>query len=284
MTERIGEKGQQDGAATVDRPTIIALLAALLILVFALRAGWVVSLLPGWRRSMEALRGLDPLAPHAVLAAIEVLLAWLLVFVVLRLAPEGTEERRGPLAWLGLTASPLPALRVIGLAVLPAYLVFALTQPLNRAVVGFGVLYLAFIGPFAEEVVFRGVAFGLLRRVAGWPFWAAAGMPAVVFGLGHANPFHGAPSLDEIMTFAITATGAVIFAWLYERWRFDLWVPFLLHALMNLAWSLFRVGDGAFAGWLPLVMQVTTVTLAILLSIHATKRRMGPDRDGAAGP
>ena len=276
--------GRRAGETDDRRARIVVMAAAALALLLPWVARPLLGLVPGWRRSMEALRGFDPLAPNAVLAAIEVLLAWLLVFVVLRLAPEGTEGRRGPLAWLGLTASPLPALRVIGLAVLPAYLVFALTQPLNRAVVGFGVLYLAFIGPFAEEVVFRGVAFGLLRRVAGWPFWAAAGMPAVVFGLGHANPFHGAPSLDEIMTFAITATGAVIFAWLYERWRFDLWVPFLLHALMNLAWSLFRVGDGAFAGWLPLVMQVTTVTLAILLSIHATKRRMGPDRDGAAGP
>ncbi len=264
---------------------IAATAAAALALLFPWAVRPLLLLLPGWQPLSGVLRGIDPLAPNAVDAVVEAILAWLLVFAVLRLAREGADGREGPLAWLGLTVSPLPALRVIGLSVLPAYLVFALTLPFDRDVLRLGVLYLAVIGPFAEEVVFRGVAFGLLRRAARWPFWAAAGMPAVVFGLGHANPFHTAASLDEIMTFAITATGAVIFGWLYERWRFNLWVPVLLHALMNLAWNLFPVGNGAFAGWLPLVMQVTTVTLAIVLTIRATKGdQQKPDRKETAAP
>lgn len=272
MAERVGRKGQQDGGATADRRMVIAASAALLILVFEFRAASVMSLLPGWGSLMQGLRGFDPFAPNAALAALEMLSSWLLVFAVLQLVREGREdgEAKSALDWLGLAASPLPALQLVGLALIPGYLVFALTQPVNRDVVGLGVLYLAFIGPFAEEMVFRGVAFGLLRRIAGWRFRTAALVPALVFGLGHANPFHAGASLNEVMTFAITATGAVIFSWLYERWNFNLWVPVLLHALMNFAWSLFRVGDGAFAGWLPLAMQITSMTLAILLTLRWT--------------
>ena len=34
-------------------------------------------------------------------------------------------------------------------------------------------------------------------------------------------------------------------AWFYERWGFNLWVPFFLHCLMNLAWNVFAVGESA---------------------------------------
>lgn len=273
----------RDPAGQIDQRMRIATVgAAALALLLPWMDRPLLGLLPGWQPLMRAFRGFDPLAPNTAEAVVEVLLSWLLVAAVLRLAYEN--PRKGGFAWLGLTSSLLPALRVIGAAVMPAYVVFALTQPVNRAVLGFDVLYLAFIGPFAEEVVFRGAAFGLLRRLARWPFWAAAGVPAAVFGLGHANPFQLPLSLDAVMTFLITATGAIVFSWLYERWRFNLWVPFFLHAFLNFAWSLFRVGDGAFAGWLPLVMQVTTVTLAILLTIRAGGRQAAAERADGTFP
>ncbi len=268
---------------TKNRRLVASLVAVAASLAFFQWDRRLLALVPGWAELMSALHAIMPFLGNTLLVTIDMLFSLLCAAVVLRI---GDQERSGPdmLRWLGLATSPLPALRVIGLAVLPAYLVFALTQPLNLDFARFSVLYLAFIGPFAEEVVFRGVAFGLLRRVAHWPFWAAAALPAVVFGLGHANPFHAAPSLKEIMTFVITATGAVLFSWLYERWRFDLWVPVLLHALMNFAWSLFRVGDGAFAGWLPLAMQVTTVALAILLTIRAAGAKTASERMRKAAP
>ncbi len=255
-----------------SRRSFAAILASAVVVLFALKGWQLLGVLPGWQALSAALRRVDPQAPNAVLSLLEILLACLSVFVVRRLGcGGGATAGRGLLAWLGLARSPGAALRLVGTALVPLYLVFAVMLPLARDVAGFGVLYLAFIGPLAEEVVFRGVAFGLLRRVARWPFWIAALVPALIFGLGHANPFVAFPAIDDIMTFAITASGAFIFSWLYERWRFDLWVPFFLHAFMNFAWSLFRVGEGAFAGWLPTAMQVTSLTLAILLTLRRNR-------------
>ena len=256
------------------RRSFAAILVSALMVLFAMKGGRLLETLPGWDALTMALRRIDPLAPAAVLALLEILLAGLFVFGMLRLDrdDEAAAGRSVP-DWLGLARSPVPALRLVGTALIPLYLVFAVTQPLARDVASVGVFYLAFIGPLAEEIAFRGVAFGLLRRMAGWPFWIAALPPAIVFGLGHANPFVVSPTLDDIMTFAITASGAFLFSWLYERWHFNLWVPVFLHAFMNFAWSLFRVGEGAFAGWLPAAMQVTSVTLAILLTLRGTRRR-----------
>ncbi|GIX17619.1 MAG: hypothetical protein KatS3mg119_1805 [Rhodothalassiaceae bacterium] len=227
----------------------------------------LLGLLPGWAGFAQMLGGIHPQLVNTLLAVVDVLAA--AGIVALGLAATGRQASlRGAGEGLGISAPIGPALRLVLPAVLPAYVVFAVFYPVDPGVLDFGVLYLAFIGPFAEEVVFRGAGFGLLRRLAGWPFWAAAGVPAVLFGLGHADPLAD-PSLDSVMTFAITAAGAVVFAWLYERRGYNLWVPVLLHGLLNFAWSLFEVGGGAFAGWLPLAMQVTTVTLAIVLTLRS---------------
>ncbi len=260
--------------AATDRTRLRASILALLALLFFALDRRILSLVPGWGVLADALRAANPFLVATLLVLIDSLFAMLCVLLALQ-SDERVRAREtgadGIWRWLGLASSPLPALRLAVLALIPGYLVFALTRPLNGDMAGYGVIYLAFLGPFAEELVYRGVAFGLLRRVAGWPFWAAALLPAAAFGLGHANPFGGTPSLDAAMTFLVTASGAIVFSWLYERWRFDLWVPVFLHAFMNLAWSLFRVGDGAFAGWLPLGVQIASVTLAILLTLRRTR-------------
>lgn len=229
----------------------------------------ILRLVPGWTDLKKVLYPIEPFLINTILILLDTLVALWLVGIALRFVGNA-QGRPRILDWIGLTASPMPAIRVVGLALIPSYLVFALTQPVSHDVVSYAVAYLAFIDPFIEEVIYRGAAFGLLRRIAGWPFWLAAGLPAVFFGLGHANPFTVSPSLDTIMTFTITFSGAIIFSWLYERWKFNLWVPVFLHAFMNFAWNLFNVGDGAFAGWLPLAMQITSMTLAILLTLRWT--------------
>lgn len=248
------------------RRTLAGLAGAVAALAFFWFDRELLALLPGWPGFAQMLRGIHPQLMNSLLAVVDVLAA--AGIAALCFAATG---RQAPLRRvcddLGLGAPIRPALRLVVLAVLPAYVVFAVFYPLNPGILDLGVVYLAFVGPFAEEVVFRAAGFGLLRRLAGWPFWVAAGLPAILFALGHANPL-GEPSFDSVMTFAVTGAGAIVFSWLYERWHFNLWIPVLLHSLLNLAWSLFRVGDGAFAGWLPLAMQVTTITLAIVLTLR----------------
>ncbi len=59
----------------------------------------------------------------------------------------------------------------------------------------------------------------------------------------------------------------MLFAWLFQRWDYNLWVPFSLHALMNLTFQLFEVGETALAGWFPFALQAAVLVLAVLLTL-----------------
>lgn len=66
---------------------------------------------------------------------------------------------------------------------------------------------------------------------------------------------------------AITALGSVLFSWLFLRWGFNLWVPFWVHALMNLWWDLFAVDETALGGGLANAARILSVLLAIALTL-----------------
>lgn len=170
---------------------------------------------------------------------------------------------------VGLNAAPWNGLKAAALMVLPLYAVFAFAFSIAE-MVPVEVLYLAFISPFAEELVYRGFAFGMLRKVAGWGFWPAALLPAAFFAWGHLDQANDVASI--VMTVVLVGGGAILFSWLFEKWN-GLWVPLALHVTMNFAWNLFAVGDGAFAGTLPTIMQLTTVVAA--LAITAFRQRIG---------
>lgn len=74
--------------------------------------------------------------------------------------------------------------------------------------------------PLAEEVLFRGVLFGWLRRHV--PFWPSAFASALVFSLMH--------MIVEVMPPTIVL--GVLFAWMYER-SASLWTPIAVHMLHN---------------------------------------------------
>lgn len=77
------------------------------------------------------------------------------------------------------------------------------------------------VGPFVEEVVFRGVLYGALRiRVgAGW----AMVFSGLAFGLVH---------VDLLWLVAPTAALGIALAWLVERTG-SLWAPVLAHSAFN---------------------------------------------------
>ncbi len=192
-----------------------------------------------------------------------------LLEIALALAAVASIRRMGAAAAL----RELGVLRPVGrpwifglLATLPLWVVFALAAPRAGSVPVVETLYLVALSPLAEEVVFRGFAFGQLRRLAGWGFWPAGLVSAAVFGWGHAED---ASTLAEgAGLFLLTGVGGLFFCWLYQRWEYNLWAPFSLHLLMNLSWQVFAVGDSALAGWLPTALQVTTIVTATLLTIY----------------
>ena len=72
--------------------------------------------------------------------------------------------------------------------------------------------------------------------------------------------------------FAITSIGSVILCWFYKRWNYNLWIIVALHGAMNLWWEVSAVDDTALGGWLANGARLTTIVLAIILTIYKDRR------------
>jgi membrane protease YdiL (CAAX protease family) len=75
------------------------------------------------------------------------------------------------------------------------------------------------IAPVAEELFFRGILYGFLRR---WGVAAAIVLSTTLFGLAH-------PGVSPVQLI-----GGVVFAWAYEQEK-SLMTPMVIHCLGNLA-------------------------------------------------
>lgn len=176
----------------------------------------------------------------------------------------GTTLRRS-VAEMGLASAVGRAAAVALIATAPMLLAFAATGALRVefALLSFAVT--AFFSPVAEEVLYRGYAFGQLYRRAGWSFPAAVLIPTVFFSMGHL--YQAQTAAQALGVFAVTAIGSTWFAWLYARWG-NLWVPILLHSLMNVWWYVFEVDTSALGGWLANGARVLTIILSIVLTLQ----------------
>lgn len=72
------------------------------------------------------------------------------------------------------------------------------------------------VGPFAEEILFRGFLFRQFRRWADIPFWTAAALSSLVFAYGHL--YEGHTFLTSLEAAGVTFVGGILFCWLTERW------------------------------------------------------------------
>ena len=153
-------------------------------------------------------------------------------------------------------------------------------KPLNPdLVVGSGL-----IGPFAEELLFRGFLFTFLVRRARWSVIAALVVSSLLFGLAHLrnvdlqllglvsgySPYGLQYSLKNLIPYA---AGGVLFAWVTWRWQ-SLWPAIVLHALMNFCWDL-TTGEHAQLDFSidPMsAAQATSALAAIALTLRWTRR------------
>ena len=161
------------------------------------------------------------------------------------------------------------------------------------------------IGPFAEELLFRGFLFGLLWRVVGWSATASILASSLLFGLAHIpnadtalltllrgpGPDGYATSggkvvmvipgiamwwdhlsargLDILLTALPLAVGGAVLAWIACKWN-SLWPAIALHACMNLWWDAIR-GEHVISGVGPDLMsaaQLLSVAIAIALTLR----------------
>lgn len=188
-----------------------------------------------------------------------------------------TEKRHGFSRILGLDRGIGKALLFAGFAVSPMFISSAIAGSVNPDVYNFSeggvhafqlVSKTIFAG-FFEEYLFRGFLFGLLFLRYGWGFIPASVLGACVFGLGHV--YQGNTLSETAGVFAVTAMGAVWFAWLYIEWDRNLWVPVFLHVFMNTSWSMFEVSDNALGGVGVNVFRIITIAITVVLTIRKGK-------------
>jgi hypothetical protein len=85
------------------------------------------------------------------------------------------------------------------------------------------VFCVVFFGPLVEEIVFRGMIFGKMRRA--FSFWPSALVSGILFGIFHLNLVQG----------LYATVFGVVLAYIFEKTE-TLWGCYILHALFNL-WS-----------------------------------------------
>ncbi|MFC1481454.1 lysostaphin resistance A-like protein [Candidatus Neomarinimicrobiota bacterium] len=181
---------------------------------------------------------------------------------------------RKPVSWmvreLGLTGNARQGLWLGFLACSPMLVMpmvlgrFTATETVLR------IVFMSAIWPLGEEILFRGYVFGQLVKRGGMNLWAAAITTGFVFGILHLGQaaVQNLPLSGEIGTVAIVSIGGIFFAWLFATWDYNLWVPMGMHLFMNLWWSVFDMADSPLGGWLPNVLRLVTVVLAIVLTVY----------------
>lgn len=248
-----------------DTRTRAILLSAAVIagLAFAAISGGVLRplLTAGWILSTPYARSaLISLADAGVLFALVWLAAW--------------SHPARIAAVTGLGASALRPLLWAGASFLPAIIVCTLLVPLSDASGPADYGWLVIGGPVIEEIVYRGLAVGVLVRLAGWHWLPAVILPGIVFGLVHAGS--GTEPMEIAGIVAITGLGGLLFGWLFVRWQFNLWPAILLHVGLNGLWTAFALGENAIGDLFANGVRFGTVILAIALTFVLAPK---PSRD-----
>jgi membrane protease YdiL (CAAX protease family) len=214
--------------------------------------------------------------------------------------PEWAQGLLQPLRWvililLGLIVArihPREWLRDLGLAVHPwRALAFSLVCSVPLLVAGLtgntrawnpqGLLFAAGIWPLAEELLFRGYAFGQLCRRGRWNVWAAAVVTGVLFGAVHLLnkevQVHEIPG--QLLSVSIIAAGGIAYAWLFYRWRFNLWIAVGVHGFMNLWYAAFDMAETPIGSTGLIIARIAVVAAAITATevlVRQRKRRDSP--------
>jgi membrane protease YdiL (CAAX protease family) len=170
---------------------------------------------------------------------------------------------------LGLRASPLVGLVVGVVASLPMVVQAAISHavpPWSNAI-----LRNVIVMPFAEELLFRGLLVVMPVACGRLPFWPCAVFSGVAFGSLHV-PWSPDVSWDDAPVFAVTAIGGIWFAWLCRSFRWNLWVPIVMHGVMNAHLFVFDVEAGAAGSLWPNVGRGLTIALATVLAVRHSRR------------
>jgi membrane protease YdiL (CAAX protease family) len=149
----------------------------------------------------------------------------------------------------------------------PALVVFLLAGDLNPELESDSLAFGGVIFPVFEEVIFRGLAIGVLMRHFRWHFLPAALLPSLFFGAFHM--WQGEGDIEQALTIAaLTAFGGLWFGWIYWKWGFNLWPAIFLHAGLNSVWEIFALGENALGGQLGNAVRLAIIVGSVVLTIR----------------
>jgi len=232
-----------------------------MVLVGLFLAGLVVPFVLrdlAWYR--EFLLGLPPDARvlvHPVYRMVLVVVGWMVIRmmlpgasrITLGLAVGWKQGFKGVLIGLGCT---LPML--------------ALGMLCDRNTVDYTLLYGSLLPGLTEEIFYRAFAFGLLVQAARLKLWPAAIATGALFGLAHLihASIRAEPIMEQVGWIGMIAIGGLLYAWIYERADWNLWVVVALHAGMNLWWDVFDLNSSMLGVTGATASRILAVGLAIL--------------------
>lgn len=202
------------------------------------------------------------------------LLVYIIVSIPIVLGASIINEFKRCQTTLGLNRSILKGVIFPFICVLPMFIGFACIFPFNTALTTEDVLISGVAAAFFEEFIFRGFLFGQLFRFTKLGFVPSVLLGAFLFAAMHLYQSDDIPTLIGI--FSTTFMGAVLFAWLFAEWNYNLWVPIFLHFFMNLSWMLFAVSENALGGFYANIFRIATITLAITGTLFYKRRKQLP--------
>jgi len=130
-------------------------------------------------------------------------------------------------------------------------------------------IYSTIVAGFSEEIIYRAFAFGLMVQLLRVKLWPAAIISGVIFGLVH---FHASVGEKSII-----ALGGVMYAWIYARSGWNLWIVIALHSVMNLWWGVFDLSSSPMGGWGATIVRIVSVGLAVYFVVFRGASRSTPD-------
>ena len=246
-------------------------LLAWLLVVASVRVFWLVDL-------PSPLVALDEAAADAAAK----LVLWVIAPVLFLMAATGQSLAR-TLREFGLGSGAAAGYAFGLLATMPMMVALPLTARVSAP----GLDTLAdtvLLGPFAEEVLFRGFLLAFLVRRAGWPLWAALAATSFAFGLAHVSEaelylafgYGHVPALLRVIAQALLGSiGGLLFGWVYYRWG-SLWYAIGLHATVNLWWE---VSSGRAASTISgpdvsiSAAHIASFALAVAITVWWDRRR-----------
>ncbi len=202
------------------------------------------------------------------------LVVYLIVSLPIVLGASFINEFKRCQTTLGLNRSIVKGVAFPLLCTVPMFIGFACCFSSNTDLTVDEVLITGVAAAFFEEFIFRGFLFGQLFRFTKLGFIPSILLGAFLFAAMHLYQSNDLPTL--IGVFSTTFMGAVLFAWLFAEWNYNLWIPIFLHFFMNLAWMIFSVSDNAFGGFYANIFRILTIALAIILTLLYKRKKQLP--------